>query len=84
MQKVKFHFFTDCIFFPVNLCVRSFASQGFFAFFVEIGSGYDRIEKTFYEHEKCALREIAYFNYFKNPWYAIKKRSSLKEMLKVK
>lgn len=61
----------------------SFVCQGLFAFFVELGSGYDRIDELFYENEKCGLVEINYLDMV-NPWYAIKKHSSLKEMLKVK
>lgn len=80
LQKVKFHVSLS----PIYLYVHYSASQGLFVFFVELGSGYDRIEKTFYEHEKCGLNEINYFDYSKPPWLAIKKRSSLKEMLKIR
>lgn len=57
--------------------------QGFFAFYVELGSGYDRIKQTFLEHEKCGLIEVPY-SYMTNPWFAIQKYSPLKEIIKVK
>ncbi|XP_031624941.1 glutamate receptor ionotropic, delta-2-like [Contarinia nasturtii] len=57
--------------------------EGFFAFYVELGSGYDRIKQTFLEHEKCGLIEISY-SYMVNPWFAIQKHSPLKEIIKVK
>lgn len=59
-----------------------FFLQGFFAFFSEVGSGYDQIKKTFLEHEKCGLTEIPFLGLY--PWFVIQKNSPLKEILKVK
>lgn len=61
----------------------SLVFQGMFAFFVELGTGYDRIDEVFNENEKCGLVEIKFLD-MENPWMAIKKHSPLKEMLKVK
>lgn len=57
--------------------------QGFFAFLCELGNGYDRIKKTFLEHEKCGLIEVP-FSAMQNPMFAIQKHSALKEMVRVK
>lgn len=58
-------------------------AKGFFAFYVELGAGYDEIKRTFEENQKCGLIEIPY-TYIRNPWFVIQKRSPLKEIIKVK
>lgn len=50
---------------------------------MEISTGYKLIEETFYEHEKCGLKEIDYLNLI-DPWFVIQKHSPYKELLKVK
>lgn len=60
-----------------------FTRQGFFAFYFDLGTGYNEIKRTFLEREKCGIIEIPY-SYMKNPWFAIQKRSHLKEIIKVK
>lgn len=54
-----------------------------FAFHMEVSPGYKIIEETFYEHEKCGLKEIDYLN-LDNPWFGIPKNSPFKEIFKVK
>lgn len=54
-----------------------------FAFHMEVSPGYKVIEETFYEHEKCGLKEIDYLN-LDNPWFGIPKNSPFKEIFKVK
>lgn len=49
---------------------------------MEGGIGYKVMSETFYEHEKCGLIEIAYLQ-VTEPWYAIRKNSSYKELFKV-
>lgn len=49
---------------------------------MEMGIGYKVISETFYEHEKCGLKEIAFLQ-VTEPWYAIRKHSSYKELFKV-
>lgn len=56
--------------------------QGFFAFHMELGAGYKLVGDTFLESEKCGLQEIAYLQVV-DPYLAIKKNSSYKEMLKI-
>nr|QGW45454.1 ionotropic receptor 75d [Bradysia odoriphaga] len=55
--------------------------QGLFAFHTESGVGYKIIGETFYEDEKCGLREIKYLDVI-DPWYAIQKNSSYLELFK--
>lgn len=50
---------------------------------MEGSSGYQLVEETFYEHEKCGLIEIDYLNMIE-PWIAIQKRLPYKEMIKVR
>lgn len=57
--------------------------EGMFAFHVATGYGYDEMERTFLENEKCGLVEIPYLG-VADTWTAIQKRSSYKEILKVK
>lgn len=49
---------------------------------MEIALGYKLISETFFEDEKCGLREIAYLQ-VTDPWYAIRKDSAYKEILKI-
>ncbi|KAJ8959817.1 hypothetical protein NQ318_011549 [Aromia moschata] len=56
--------------------------EGFFAFHVELSSGYKMVADTFQENEKCSLKEIEYVNLIE-PWLAVKKNSSYKEIFKV-
>ncbi|XP_055919470.1 glutamate [NMDA] receptor subunit 1-like [Eupeodes corollae] len=56
--------------------------EGLFAFHMEIGVGYKVVSETFREDEKCALQEIQYLQVI-DPWYAIQKNSSYKELLKI-
>ncbi|XP_031619955.1 ionotropic receptor 75a-like [Contarinia nasturtii] len=56
--------------------------QGLFAFHMELSLGYKVMSETFFEDEKCGLIEIAYLQ-VTDPWYAIKKNSSYKELFKI-
>lgn len=56
--------------------------KGLFAFHMEPGVGYKIISETFYEDEKCGLKEIKYLEVI-DPWYAIQKNSSYMEMFKI-
>ncbi|XP_055679896.1 probable glutamate receptor [Lutzomyia longipalpis] len=56
--------------------------EGLFAFHVEVSGAYKLVEETFYEHEKCGLMEIKFLQVI-DPWYAIRKHSPYKEMVKV-
>jgi len=57
--------------------------KGMYAFFMEESRAYQAMEDTFFEHEKCELVNIDYIK-FADPFLAIRKRSQLKEILKVK
>lgn len=54
-----------------------------FAFHTELSVSYNLIERTFYEHEKCNLQTVEFLQVI-DPWYAIRKNSSFKELIKVK
>lgn len=56
--------------------------KGLFAFHMERALGYKLMSETFFEDEKCGLVEIAYLQ-VTDPWYAIKKNSSFKELFKI-
>ncbi|KAK9730319.1 Ligand-gated ion channel [Popillia japonica] len=56
--------------------------QGLFAFHMETGAGYKLVGETFLENEKCDLQEIQFLE-VPDPWLAIQKNSSYKEMLKI-
>lgn len=58
--------------------------QGMYAFHVETGPGYNEVEKTFFEHEKCGLIEIKFIYYASDAWFAMQKHSPYKEILKIK
>lgn len=49
---------------------------------MELALGYKLMSETFYEDEKCGIKEIAYLQ-VTEPWYAIRKNSSYKEMFKI-
>ncbi|KAI8423341.1 hypothetical protein MSG28_014355 [Choristoneura fumiferana] len=53
-----------------------------FAFHCLQGSAYKVIEKYFYEHEKCGLREITYYQDV-SPWQSCRKESPYKEIFKI-
>jgi glutamate receptor, ionotropic, invertebrate len=53
-----------------------------FAFHMEVGVGYKIFLETFQEDEKCGLQEIQYLQVI-DPFYAIQKNSSYKEIFKV-
>lgn len=57
--------------------------EGMFAFHVATGQGYDEVERTFSENEKCGLVEISFLG-TDDTWTAIQKQSPYKEILKVK
>lgn len=54
----------------------------FFAFHVELATGYKVVGEIFRENEKCSLKEIEYVHLIE-PWLATQKRSSFKEILKI-
>lgn len=56
--------------------------QGMFAFHVATEQGYDEVERTFFENEKCNLVEINYLGNV-DTWTVIQKHSPYKEILKV-
>ncbi|EFA10663.2 Glutamate receptor 1-like Protein [Tribolium castaneum] len=56
--------------------------QGFFAFHVELSTGYKIIGEVFQEGEKCGLKEIEYVNLIE-PWLATQKKSPYKEVMKI-
>lgn len=56
--------------------------EGFFAFHMELGVGYKTLLELFQEDEKCDLQEIQYLQ-VTDPFYAIQKNSSYKELFKV-
>lgn len=56
--------------------------DGLFAFHMEVGVGYKILLETFQEDEKCGLQEIQYLQVI-DPFYAIQKNSSYKELFKV-
>nr|QNH68025.1 ionotropic receptor 1 [Apriona germarii] len=56
--------------------------EGLFAFHMETGPGYKIIAEVFREEEKCGLQEIQFLQ-VTDPWLAIQKNSSYKELLKI-
>uniref|UniRef100_A0A182NM91 Ionotropic glutamate receptor C-terminal domain-containing protein n=1 Tax=Anopheles dirus TaxID=7168 RepID=A0A182NM91_9DIPT len=56
--------------------------HGLYAFHVEQGVGYKVMSETYQEDEKCGLQEIQYLQVV-DPYYAIQKNSSYKEMVKI-
>lgn len=57
--------------------------EGMFAFHVSTGQGYDEVERTFFENEKCGLVEIPFLGPV-DTWTVIQKQSPYREILKVK
>lgn len=49
---------------------------------MELSLGYKLMSETFFEDEKCGIIEIPYLQ-VTDPWYAIKKNSSFKELFKI-
>lgn len=49
---------------------------------MELALGYKIMSETFYEDEKCGIREISYLQ-VTDPWYAIRKNSSYRELFKI-
>lgn len=56
--------------------------DGLFAFHMEVGVGYKILQEIFEEDDKCSLQEIQYLQVI-DPFYAIQKNSSYKELFKV-
>lgn len=56
--------------------------DGLFAFHMEVGVGYKILLETFQEDEKCGLQEIQFLQ-VTDPFYAIQKNSSYKELFKI-
>lgn len=48
-----------------------------------MGPAYKVIQETFFENEKCGLKEIDYINQI-DPWMAVQKNSPIREIIKVK
>lgn len=56
--------------------------KGFFAFHVELSRGYKVVSDLFQEHEKCALKEVAFVNLIE-PWMPVRKNSPYKKIFKI-
>lgn len=54
----------------------------FFAFHVELATGYKVVGDIFMEHQKCGLKEVAFFHLIE-PWLATQKHSPYKEIFKI-
>ncbi|KAL3269451.1 hypothetical protein HHI36_008521 [Cryptolaemus montrouzieri] len=54
----------------------------FFAFHVELSTGYKVVGDIFKESEKCGLQEITLFNIIE-PWLPIRKNSTYKDIFKI-
>lgn len=54
----------------------------FFAFHVDLSTGYKVVGDIFMEHQKCGLREIEFF-YWTEPWINVPRNSSYKEIFKI-
>lgn len=61
----------------------SMVRKGFYAFHMSLSVGYKEIERTFYEHEKCGLLTINYFESI-NAMHAAPKNSPFKEIFKIR
>lgn len=68
-------------FYNINEGVQK-VREGLFAFHMEVGVGYKILLETFQEDEKCGLQEIQYLEVI-DPFYAIQKNSSYKELFKI-
>lgn len=69
------------IMFPLEQGVNRIR-EGLFAFHMELGAGYKFVSETFFEHEKCTLKELQFYELI-DPWYSIQQNSSLKEIIKI-
>lgn len=56
--------------------------QGLFAFHVDTAAGYQLIQETYEEDEKCGLQEIDYMGVL-DPMLVIKKKSPYREIFRV-
>lgn len=56
--------------------------MGFFAFHVDVSCGYEVMQQTFEEHEKCGIYEIDYLNVLL-PMLVIKRKSPYREIIRV-
>lgn len=61
----------------------SMVRKGLYAFHNELGIGFKFVKETFFEHEKCGLIKIQYYQQL-DPWHAAPKNSPYKEIFKVK
>lgn len=57
--------------------------EGMFAFHTETGRGYSEVQRTFFEHEKCGLVQIKFFE-MSEVWIFTPKRSPYREIMKTK
>lgn len=74
--KIVRRYFFDYLFFPLNQIVDLHLLHQKIAPVNEISV------ETFEEHEKCGLQEIQFLQ-VSDPWMAIQKNTSYKEMLKI-
>lgn len=61
----------------------SMLRKGFYAFHMSLSTGFKEIERTFYEHEKCELLMIKFFESI-SAMHAAPKNSPFKEIFKVR
>lgn len=61
----------------------SMMRMGLYAFHMGLSTSYKEVERTFYEHEKCGLSEIKYFQSI-SPMHAAPKNTPFKEIFKVR
>lgn len=54
----------------------------FYAFHVELSPAYRMIERTFYEHEKCGMKEIDFLRIW-SPYFVLPKNSPYKKLIKI-
>ena len=55
--------------------------KGYFAFHLELASGYKTISDMFTEEEKCNLQTMKFLIEIPNPWVTINKQSPYKEIV---
>ena len=58
--------------------------EGMFAFHSEISPSYTEVERTYFENEKCGIREIEFYSFLSDTWCVIQKNSPYKEILKAR
>lgn len=66
---------------PVDEGIRKMRDE-FFAFHVELTTGYKVVGDIFMEHQKCGLREVDYFQ-LTEPYVTTQKKSGYKEIFKI-